>query len=122
MGCNSSNPIDLGIDKTIIKSCEENIGFKGFYKGLYSLTGFKYKIGHIYEIKGELKLCENGINFCLNPLDVELFFTSNSNIEYCIIQALGDIEHYYDLKLSITNKIKIIKKISRKELLNYFTV
>ena len=53
-------------------------GYKAFYqdkKGLYCQPctngkKYRYKEGKICEIKGELKICKNGIHFCENLKDI----------------------------------------------------
>jgi hypothetical protein len=96
------------------------IGFKAFAKGLIAKNNFKYEIGKEYEIDGELKMCKNGFHFSIFPLDVDKWYMiseSCCDIEYGIVEALGDILH--NDFMSVTNKIKIIKQITREELMEY---
>jgi hypothetical protein len=93
------------------------LGFKAFGPGLQGINYFKYEVGKVYEIKGELEFCANGFHFCPFPLDVDKWYEKYSNVEYAVIEALGNILH--DTYKSITSKIKIIKRITREELLEY---
>ena len=83
-------------------------GYKAFHKGLIGYGGFQYEIGKVYEITTNLEFCENGFHFCDFPLDVDRFYHTNWNeIEYCLVEILGNVIHNKKDHMSITNKIKM---------------
>jgi hypothetical protein len=97
-------------------------GFKAFYPGLKAQNGFQFKVGETYTQTGELKFCENGFHFCEFPLDLDRYFKPRSfqKLEYALVEILGDVKHDINHHKSITNKIKIVKRISRKSFFKYF--
>ena len=64
-------------------------GYKGFNENLQCRER-QYSIGEIAVVEGDLKLCENGIHFCENPLNV-LGFYSPSFAKYAQVEASGEI-------------------------------
>ena len=64
-------------------------GYKGFNE-ILQCRERQYSIGEIAVVEGDLKLCENGIHFCENPLNV-LGFYSPSSARYAQIEASGEL-------------------------------
>jgi hypothetical protein len=101
------------------------IGYKAFRKGLLGfphksweksrytgpLNNFKYEIGKIYEINEKLQLNKIGLH-------VNNWYKNFDDTEYAIIKILGN---YIDDTLtnqSVTDKMEIIKKITRIQLID----
>ena len=99
-------------------------GYKAFYQdknGLYcqpSTNGKKYRYeeGKICEIKGELKICENGIHFCENLKDVFDYYPLVQWVKVYKVEILGDVIKK-DNK-SCTNKLKILEEVTFEEIVN----
>ena len=73
-------------------------GYKGFNKPL-TCKDFQFKVGKVFAVKGEPKLCENGFHFCRKLSHVFHFydcdFTESEEWQenvYCEIEALGRID------------------------------
>ena len=89
-------------------------GYKGFDKDL-KCRGFQYEIGEEYEHKGDIKLCKEGFHFCKSIIDVKDYYDiTDENYRLCEIEAIGEISEG-DYKC-VTNKIKIIREISKEEM------
>lgn len=98
-------------------------GYKAFYqdkKGLYCQPctngkKYRYKEGKICEIKGELKICKNGIHFCENLKDVFDYYPLVQWVKV-YVEILGDVIKK-DNK-SCTNKLKILEEVTFEEIVN----
>ena len=89
-------------------------GYKGFDKDL-KCRGFQYEIGEEYEHKGDIKLCKEGFHFCKSIIDVKDYYDiTDENYRLCEIEASGEVIEG-DNKC-VTNKIKIIREISKEEI------
>jgi len=89
-------------------------GFKAFTKEL-KCRDFQFKVGKTYAVKGALELCKNGFHFCLSAADVFNYYQFAPETRVCEIEALGEVQSTDDK--SVTSKIKILREISRDELL-----
>ena len=98
-------------------------GYKGFSKGL-RCRNKQYKVGETYEEHGK-KICEEGMmHFCEKPIDVLDFYTAVNPYtgepnEFAKVEAIGRIIKD-DVKCA-TNKLRIVRKISLKELIEAAT-
>lgn len=105
---------------------EEKItrGYKGFNEGLVCLEK-QYKEGETYEECGR-SICEKGMmHFCESPLDVLDYYPAVSSRtgkpnEYAEVEAVGKVIRVGNK--SATNKLRIVKKISLKELIKATTI
>ena len=89
-------------------------GYKGFDKDL-KCRGFQYEIGEEYEHKGDIKLCKEGFHFCKSIIDVKDYYDiTDENYRLCEIEAIGEVIEGDDK--CVTNKIKIIREISKEEM------
>jgi hypothetical protein len=52
-------------------------GYKAFDKN-WKCRGIQYKIGETVKHDGEIKLCDQGLHFCENPLDVLRYYPADS--------------------------------------------
>jgi hypothetical protein len=92
-------------------------GYKGFDKGLVC-RDFQYEIGKVYTHKGKIGPCESGFHFCREFKNVNNFYEfSNENYMFAEVEAIGDIIDDDDGIKSVTDKIKIVREISREEML-----
>ena len=84
-------------------------GLKGFDFNL-KCRDHQFEIGKEYEIKGELKIYENGFHFCESALDVFDFYPPEPGTRYCEIEATGETKSVGSI--SVTAKIKILREIT----------
>jgi PPE-repeat protein len=79
--------------------------------------GFKFKKGGVYEIEGELSLCNNGFHFCKDlVLTLEYYPNHDENI-YAEVEALGETLYEEPTKhKACTSKIRIIRFLTSREL------
>lgn len=94
---------------------EKIIGIKGFDKDL-KCSSFQYEIGKEYYSPKKPRLCSEGFHFCQTLNDVFCFYPNKDGNRYCIVEATGDIDYGFDK--SATNRIKIIRELTWKELDN----
>ena len=91
-------------------------GYKAFNKGLVC-RGHKFKVGETYEIKGDLSLCSNGFHFCKDLVLTLEYYPDFDNNDYCEVEALGETEYEQPTgHKACTARIKILRKITKKEL------
>lgn len=102
------------------------VGYKRFNPGFIDYTGFKYEIGKIYTLdNGEISLEEklkfykngNGFNFCRKLKDVFRGYPFEG-FDFAVVEALDDVINYCYGEDSITNKIKIVKKLTLEEIMS----
>lgn len=84
-------------------------GYKAFNKNL-TCRDFQYKIGHTYEMDGEIKICKRGFHFCKDLADCYRFYVESEDTRICEVEALGEIETKDNIKYC-TNKIKILSEV-----------
>jgi hypothetical protein len=105
------------------------IGYKAFNKGLIGYNNFKYIVGQTYHHANPLVMGSSGFHFCLIPIDLDNFYDPGSynynygyagDIEYAQVLILGQVIHDTKNHQSITDKIKIIKKITRENFFDLF--
>ena len=88
------------------------------YKAMNSdgtCKNFKFKVGKIYTTDESIKLCSTGFHFCENAFDVYNYYPKSEDTIICEVEALGEVLREGDK--SVTNKIKIIKQLTERELL-----
>jgi len=84
--------------------------------------GFKYEIGKTYKQDGKVDLCGNGFHFCKELSYCYNYYDFDKANIVCEVEALGEVEQ--DEYKTVTNEIKIVRKIEIDEileLLNLFT-
>jgi hypothetical protein len=91
------------------------IGFKATNKNLTARNSFQYVVGMTYTTEDPIGLCANGFHFCTYPMAVDLYYKPSDTTEYVVVEALG--KYIHDDTKFVTNKLKIIKKITREQLL-----
>lgn len=99
--------------------------FKAFKKTnsdniLVSFNNFFYEIGKIYETINPLRFCYNGFHYCEMPYDIDKYFKPETdNIVYGLVEILGDVKYDIQYHNAITNKIRVVKTLTRNELISY---
>ncbi len=90
-------------------------GYKAFNTG-WKCRDFQYEIGKTYELPEgqELKMCECGFHFCKNPIDVFGYYEMKDDVLIAEVEALGEIQQ--EGTKYCTNKIRIVKEFTRKQL------
>ena len=80
--------------------------------GIYEVCGKKYTTDN------PPPLWTNGFRFTDMSFDLFKTFDDDPNIEYAMIHILGDIVHNIEYNYSLTNKFKIIKVMSKEQILD----
>ena len=90
-------------------------GYKAFDNG-WKCRDFQYEIGKTYELPEgqELKICECGFHFCVNPIDVFGYYDMKDDILIAEVEALGEIQN--EGTKYCTDKIKIVKELPMHQL------
>ncbi len=92
-------------------------GYKAFDKGLIC-RGFQFEEGKEYFLDGEPVLCENGFHFCKDLVLTLEYYPDFDNNEYAEVEAVGDVVYEEPTQHKCcTNRIRIVRVISREELL-----
>lgn len=91
-----------------------------YYKAMnkdFSCRGFQYEIGKTYELPKDekLELCKNGFHFCDILNDCFNYYDRNDCI-ICEVEPLGKIVRSDTYNKMATDKIKIVRKLSNKEI------
>lgn len=91
--------------------------YKAFDKNL-TCRDFQYEIGKTYEMKDEPIICKRGFHACTELDDVFKYYKFGRDTRICEVEILGDIDDMSqkDSKVA-TNKIKIIRELKVKDLL-----
>jgi len=88
-------------------------GFKGFDKDL-KCRDMQYEVGKEYKFGDKLEMCNSGFHFCQKITDVHEYYNLKQS-RICEIEAIGEI--ITDKNKSVTNHIKIIRELSKLEIL-----
>ena len=90
-------------------------GYKAFNAG-WVCRDFQYEIGKTYKLpEGQkLEMCKCGFHFCKNPVDVFGYYPMNDSVLIAKVEALGEIQQ--EGTMYCTDKIKIVREFTRKEL------
>lgn len=94
------------------------MAYKGFNQNLQGFKGFQYNVGEIYNLDGELKICENGFHYCKRIIDIDNYYDLQDS-RICEVEIVGKefTDHYGKF---VTDKIKIVRELSKKEINKYF--
>jgi len=91
------------------------IGYKGFDKGL-TCRGIQFEIGKETKHEGEIKLCNKGLHFCENPLDV-LRYYGPAKSEYAEVKAQGVSDETEKDSKRVCSSLTLTAKISLKAII-----
>ena len=84
-------------------------GYKGFNKDM-KCRGFQYEEGKTYRHEGDIAICERGIHFCENPLDV-LSYYDLCESEFAKVESTGKTVGSNDDSKHATSQLKITAKL-----------
>lgn len=73
-----------------------------------------FRVGETAEVSGRLKLCHNGIHFCWDLNDINEYYDLRNSV-ICEVEILGDIVNDDDMKKSCTNKLKVIRILTKED-------
>lgn len=91
------------------------VGYKAFDRD-FRCRDMQYTVGQTYEHFGPFKICASGFHYCVIPTDVDTYYPIfNGGTRYAEIYAEGVVQTSGDK--SATNKITIVRELSRYELL-----
>ena len=90
--------------------------YKGFDKNL-RCRGFQYKIGGIYEMDGEIKVCNRGFHACESPFDVFDHYTMIDS-RFCEVEQDGNISKKDRGTKICSSKIKIKAELKLADMIN----
>ena len=83
-----------------------------------------YELDQEYEVKGPVKFRKNGFHFCKNIEDVFRYYDGfDQNTIICEVEGYGEIDTYNDeyygyYDMYASSKIKILKVLSRDEIID----
>ena len=84
-------------------------GFKGFGPDM-KCKDKQYAEGEQFEVEGPLEICNNGIHFCKNPIDVFDYYPPNGKNIFCEVESDGPVidgDHK-----SVTSKLRVLGKVT----------
>ena len=90
-------------------------GYKVFNPD-WTCRGFQYKVGENYELNETPIACERGYHFCKRLIDCYDYYTFSPENKVAEVTAYGEIDTKENKQC--TNKIRIEREISWKEVLN----
>ena len=88
-------------------------GYKGFDRNLMC-CGKQYEVGKEY-LEGEAGLCEKGMHFWENPLDVLRYYPPGDN-RYCLVEAFEVREERSRDSRRVCKRFKVVAEISMADL------
>ena len=92
-------------------------GYKGFNvrdDGTLYCRNMTFEVGKTYEIGGQPKICESGIHFCWELNDVHNYYNLRHSV-ICEVEPLGEIIADTDGKKCCTNKLKVVRMLTKEE-------
>lgn len=81
--------------------------------------GFQFEVGKTYEMDEASHVCKRGFHACRYIEDTLRFYLPYEKPIICEVEILGDVSH--DLKgiKFATNKMRIVRQLSREEMIEY---
>ena len=94
---------------------ENVIGYKIFGND-WKCRGYQYKVGEEAIMNEEPELCIRGFHFCTKPVNCLDYYdvTPDSNHQFAKVIAKGVVKHSENNHKSVTNRLYVQKKISKK--------
>lgn len=89
-------------------------GYKAFNSD-FRCSGFKYRVGQTYKLNSTPIMCERGFHFCQQPVFVANYYDwlTDRNMRFAEVEASGETLTEGDK--SVTDRIRIVREIPRKE-------
>ncbi len=100
-----------------VLTMENKIAYKGFNlndRNELVCRDMVFRVGEIAQVSGELNLCRNGIHFCWNLNDINDYYNLRDSV-ICEVEILGDIVNQEDMKKSCTNRLKVLRVLTKEE-------
>lgn len=101
------------------------VGYKAFNNDKTNRYKKAFELNKIYRVTGDIKfgVCGNGYHLCTNICDVFRYFKKSLNINVALVVGSGkyDVfndEYYGYYNMYATEYIKIIRFLSREEIIN----
>ena len=91
-------------------------GYKIFNSD-FTCRAHKYEVGKEYKHKGELKICNSGLHFCLKASHCFSYYAFDKRNIVCEVEALGDVVYHTEDSKAATNHIKILRQLTWEEVL-----
>ena len=92
--------------------------YKAFDKD-FKCRGFQFEVGKTYKHDGEISLCSSGFHACEKLSDCFRYYPFSENDTIIAeVKILGKTEKADDETKIVTDKIKIVKRLKWKEILN----
>lgn len=85
------------------------LGYKGMSKDM-TCRGMQFEIGKTNRVDGEIKLCENGLHFCKNLVDVFSFYEREDGNRFFEVET--DAPVFSDEKKSVTSELTVIRELT----------
>ena len=98
---------------------EKKTGYKGFRlndKKQLICRDMVFAVGEIAEVSGKPQLCNRGIHFCWNLNDINDYYDLRSSV-IGEVEILGEIVNQSDMKKSCTNKLRVVRVLTKEEVL-----
>lgn len=89
-------------------------GFKLNDKNELVCRDMVFRVGETAQVSGRLELCRNGIHFCWNLNDINEYYNLRDSV-ICEVEILGDIVNQDDMKKSCTNKLKVVRVLTKEQ-------
>ena len=105
-----------GLNYSKLQMENKIISYKAFYNDLTCFNYFQYEIGKTYTTTSDIKCCVHGFHACPEPAAVFNYYNIYSS-RFAIVKQSGIFDIYKDKICS--SKIKIIKELSLKELIEH---
>lgn len=81
--------------------------------------GFQYEIGETYEMDEEPRVCHTGFHACQYIEDTLRFYLPYEKPIICEVEILGDVSHDLNGIKFATNKMRIVRQLTREEIIEY---
>ena len=107
-------------DKVIKQEKEPFVyGYKALDENLCASMGdgMQFEEGKTYDVKGELKFCENGFHFCENLEDTLDYYGISKGLRFIKIKAYGEVLSDNRGSKLLCRKIKVVKELSGEDIL-----